>query len=114
MLPRISRLKKNLDIERVFKKGKKVREGFLVLAVSQNDLAETRFGFVVSQKVSKRAVQRNQLKRRLRESIRPRVSEIKKGLDIILLATPGLEKKDFWEIKKTVNLLLKKSKCLRE
>ena len=122
MLSKISRLKKKKDIEKVFKKGKRFKEDFLILKITKNALSQTRFGFVVSQKVSKKAVIRNKIKRRLREMVSKKGKKLKKGrhplvtrpgMDIVLIALPGLETKDFWEIDETLNKLFKKAKCLK-
>jgi len=101
---------KKKDFEYVFKKGGKIKEDFLVLITAKNKLNKTRFGFIVSQKVSKKATVRNKVKRRLRAAVK--LKTIKEGLDVIFIALPGLEKKDFREIKETVNILFKKAKYL--
>jgi ribonuclease P protein component len=114
MLPKINRLKRKKEIERVFKKGEGFKEDFLILKTAKNNFKNSRFAFVVSQKVSKKATLRNKVRRKLRELVKAKVKKIKKGKDLILVAVPGLEKKDFWEIEETVNKLFKKAKCLEE
>ncbi len=111
MLSEIDRLRKKKDIERVFGKGKRFKEGFLILKITRNDLSQTRFGFIVSRKVSKKATLRNKIKRRLRAIVGKKMGKLKKGLDVLLIAYPGLETKDFWEIDETLNKLFKKAKC---
>ena len=112
MSSKIDRLKKTKDIERVSKKGKRFKEDLLVLKITKNALSQTRFGFVVSQKVSKKAALRNKIKRRLKEMVNQKGKKFKKGLDVLLITCPGLETKDFWEIDETLDKLLKKAKCL--
>jgi len=112
MLSKVNRLKKQKDIEWVFKRGKGVKEAFLFLKFVKNNLNASRFAFVVSLKVSKKAVLRNKIKRRLRELVKSRLSKIKKGYDIVLTAVPGLETKEFWEIEAIINKLFKKAKLL--
>ena len=114
MLPKIDRLRKKKDIERVFGKGKRFKEDFLILKITRNDLSQTRFGFIVSQKVSKKAAVRNKIKRRLRELVRLKLKKLKKGLDALLIVYPGLEIKDFWEIEGTINRLFLKAKIINE
>ena len=96
MLPKQNRLKLKKDFERIFKQGKGYKQNFLFLKVLENGLKETRFGFIVSKKISKKAVIRNKLKRRLREVIRDKLKEekIRPGIDVVLTAFPGLEEKD--------------------
>lgn len=112
MLTKINRLRKENDFEKLFKKGKSFKNGFLILRVAQNDLKESRFGFIVSQKVSKKATLRNKIKRRLRDVIQRNIKDVKKNLDIALIALPGLEKKNFLETKETLNVLLKKANLI--
>lgn len=109
MLPKQNRLKKRKDFEKVFKQGRGFKEDFLFLKVIENNLEVSRFGFLVSQKVSKKAVVRNKIKRRLRELLKTKLPEIKKGIDGVLIALPGLEDRDFWELEKILTKLLEKA-----
>ncbi len=107
MLPKINRIKKKKDFEEIFKKGKNLKNGFLIFKVAKNNLNQSRFGFVVSQKVSKKATIRNKIKRRMSEIIRLNSKNIKNGIDAVLVALPGIEKKEFSEIQNSINKLLK-------
>ena len=138
MLPKENRLKKNKDFKKVFKEGKGFKEDFLVLKKAKNNLKISRFGFVVSKTFFKKATLRNKIKRRLRESVRIKLNEIKKGvdgcyprtgppasreglasrptirpgMDVVLIVLPGVETKDFWEIEETIDRLFKKAKII--
>ena len=114
MLPKKNRLKNKKDFERIFKQGKSFKEDFLFLKIRKNNLKESRFGFIVSLKVSKKAVLRNKVKRRLREIIKERLPEIKSGIDGVLIAQRNIEEKDFSEIKEVINKLFKKAKILND
>ena len=113
MLSKDSRLKKKKDFEHVFKKGKGFKEGFLFVKLVRNNLKITRFGFVVGYKVSKKAVLRNKVKRRLREAVKAELLKIKKGLDVVLVADKGLEPKNLKEIKMVVTNLFKKANIIQ-
>lgn len=86
----------------------------------ENNLGLNRFGFVVSLKVSKKATLRNKVRRRLSEIIKaeerniPFGGQIKPGTDLVIIALPGIEKKEFLEIKEAVNSALAKAKCLNQ
>lgn len=108
MLAAKNRLKKKKDFENVFKNGKGQSEGFLYAKFVKNNLADSRFGFIVSAKFSKRAVARNKIKRWLREAIKP--EEIKKGMDVAIIANPGFKTDNFSSFKKVVEKLLAKAK----
>jgi ribonuclease P protein component len=105
-------LKRKKDFERVIKKGKKIEKDFLVLKFSRNSLDVTRTGFVVSQKVSKKAILRNKIKRRLREIMKINLPNLKPGYDLIFFTKKGIIEKNFLEIKDTVEQILKKAKLI--
>jgi len=113
MLTQKNRLKKKKDFERVFKEGKGLKEDFLILKMSENNLSQSRFGFIVGTKISKKAILRNKLKRRLRELVRGKIGKIKKGFDIILIAQPGLENRDFWELEEISTRIFSRAKLLK-
>jgi len=113
MLSGDNRLKKKKDFEHVFKKGKGFKEGFLFVKLVKNNLKTTRFGFVVGYKVSKKAVLRNKVKRRLREAIKAELPKIRKGLDVVLVADKGFETKDHKETEAVVARLFKKAKIIQ-
>lgn len=114
MFKKENRLQKEKDIERVFRKGKGFRENLLALKLLKNDLEENRFAIVVSRKVAKKASLRNKIRRRLREAIKEKRGGARAGLDIVLVALPGLEKKEFEEIKKSLTKLFLKAKLLKK
>lgn len=100
MLHRKYRLTRKKDFEILFKDGKFFAGRFVHMQMWKIDpdkyprrvfdLNETRFGFVVSKKVSKRAVDRNLIKRRMRESVRLYIKDtaVRGGYLIAFLATP--------------------------
>ena len=110
MLPVRNRLKKKKDFERIFKEGQGFKQGFLYLKIKKNNLKSSRFGFIVSKKFAKKAVIRNKIKRRLRELIKIKLPEIKKGIDGIIIVIPGLKTTDFRQLEEIINKLFKKAK----
>ena len=116
MLPKANRLKKNKEFERVFKRGQSFREDFLILRVILNNLKNSRFGFIVSSKVSKKASFRNKIKRWLRAAILSqlrRVDKIQKSADIVIIVKPETDIKGFQEIGEAINKLFKKVKIAK-
>jgi len=109
MLPAKNRLNKKKDFNRVFKKGKALKEDFLILKYVKTESKHAKFGFIVSKKVAKKATIRNKVKRILRELIRARIPRAKKGIDAVLIGLPGIEKKEFLEVEKTIEKLFKKA-----
>ncbi len=105
-----NRLRKKKDFQRVLKdkQSRALTVSFLGARILENGLAYTRVGFVVSKKVSKKAVVRNKIKRQLREIVRLKVKDFKKGFDIVVFVKPGNLVSDFKEIKSTTETLFKK------
>jgi len=106
MLPKVNRLTKKKDFEAVFKQGKGIKQDSLYLKYKKNNLQQCRFGIVVGKNYSKKAVERNKIKRRIREILR-KMSADTKGFDVIVVALPRAEN-DFKKLKENVEKLLKK------
>ena len=96
----------------VFRKGKGLKDALLFLRFAPRSFGETRCGIVVSQKVSKKATVRNKVKRRIKAIVKQRLPKIKKGTDLVLIAKPGLETKDFQEIEGIIDKLLLGAKII--
>lgn len=84
------------------------REEYISLKVLKNNLNFNRFGFVVSGKVSKKSVERNKIKRRLRETVRLKLPGTGAGYDIVIVAKPEIKDKAYQEIEKIINKILAK------
>ncbi len=112
MLKKEFRLRKQKDFENVFNKGVYFSEKLLILKAVENSLSFSRFGFVVSKKISKKAVERNRIKRLMSEIIRLSQEKIKPGFDIVFISKVGIVGKNFEEIKETMEKLLKKIRLL--
>ena len=109
MLARVNTIKKAQDFDAIFKGAKSFRSDFFSLKTIKNKSGANRFAFMVSQKVSKKAVLRNKVRRRLAESVQGETKRIKKGTDLLIIALPGIEKKEFIEIKTTLVEALKRA-----
>ncbi|MCX6765195.1 MAG: ribonuclease P protein component [Candidatus Nealsonbacteria bacterium] len=109
MLPKENRLKNKKDFEKVFKNGKGFKDGLLYVKFAGNNLKDSRFGFIVSTKVSKKAVVRNKIKRILRAALKSELKDIKKGVDAVIITSPGIEINDL-NIK--IEKLLEKAKLI--
>lgn len=112
MLSEKYRLKKEKDFQRIFKKGKWFKEGFLFLKMVENNSSNSRFGFSVGKNFSKKAFLRNRAKRKLRELVKTRIKKIKKGVDVLMMVRSGLEKKSSSEIEENLDNLFRKADLL--
>ena len=112
MLPREHRLKSERDIKLLFSKGKGVHHKLVGVKTRKNDQPSSRFVFVVSTKVHKRAWRRNRLRRRLREIVRTHLSHIEPGFDIALMAKKDALEAPFEQLEASALAALKKAKVL--
>ncbi|MGD8907773.1 MAG: ribonuclease P protein component [Chromatiales bacterium] len=81
------------DYRRVFSDGlRSVDRCFLVLACSSG-FQRSRLGLAVSKKISRRAVDRNRIKRLIRESFRIHQHRLV-GLDLVVVARQGASRAD--------------------
>jgi ribonuclease P protein component len=101
-LPFKNRLKGKKDVGLILKEGKGKKGKFLIFKFLETKLKESRFAFIVSKKVSRKAVVRNKVKRRLSEIVRERIKELSKNIDGVFIALPGIEKESFQSIKKEI------------
>lgn len=108
MLAKKYKLKKKNDFKKVFDNGKYYQQGFISLKFFKNNLDITRFGLIVSSKISKKAVERNKIKRRIENTIQINQKNIKTGFDIIILVRPEIVKEKYINIKKNLLILLNK------
>lgn len=106
MLATQNRLRQKKDIDRAFKSGRSLREGTFLMKALKNHLPDSRIGFIVSQKVAKKAVSRNRIKRRLRAIVGKNLECLQKGVDLLFVALPGSEKKNFASTKADIDKLL--------
>lgn len=86
MIGRTNRFHGRASIKRLYTRGKSVRAGHLALKYSPNGRPGYRLAVVVSRKVSKSAVVRNRIRRRLYENVRILSSEFTTSYDLVLLA----------------------------
>ena len=112
MLAKKYRLTRQKDFDNVFKKGRSFFVKEVGIKVLKNDLGYPRFGFVVSNKIAKKATERNKIKRRLREVIRLKLPKVKVGVDGVVVARAGIEKLEYQDIERRIDTCLRKLRIL--
>ncbi|MBS0352134.1 MAG: ribonuclease P protein component [Proteobacteria bacterium] len=84
-LPKKFRLIKNLEIKGVYQQGCVSRDNFFTCHYSPNDKFFSRLGVLVSKKKIPLAVQRNRIKRQVKEAFRLKRTELPQ-YDIVIVA----------------------------
>jgi len=118
MLPRKYRLPLRTELVRVQKEGKLFQGRLFSLLVTKqppttnHQSPTTRFGFIISTKVHKKAVKRNRAKRLLSEAIMGLALGIKPDFDIIVLARKKVIEANLEEIRKEIERLFIKAEVI--
>lgn len=82
--PHPEKLKKSWEFQRAYKKGNKYWDAYFVIYVYHTQLRRPRLGITVSKKVGK-SVQRNRVKRLIREAFRMLKLELHQDYDIVVV-----------------------------
>lgn len=108
MLKKENRIRKKKDFDRAFKAGRSFFGKIIGLKVVVNDLEYSRFGIIISAKVSKKAVERNRIRRIIREEIKKVIQKINLGKDFVFIVNPEASQFSPKEIRLIINNLLAK------
>ena len=88
-------LKKDSDFRKVYKHGKSFANRNLVMYILDNKSDSTRVGISVSKKVGN-AINRNKIRRRIKESYRLNIdANVKYGYDIVFIARVAIKEADY-------------------
>lgn len=97
-------IKKNNEYRKVYNHGISLANKHVVIFAYRNDLSWRRFGFSVSKKIGN-AVQRNKVRRKLKEICRINADWFCDSCDYIIIARKGIEDLEYYLIKKSVEKL---------
>ena len=89
MLPHKHRIPSS-ELSSIMRFGKRVQTPGLSMVYRVLTISHSRFAFVVSTKIDKRATGRNRMRRLMSESVRLHTQEIKPGIDGVFIAKKGL------------------------
>lgn len=105
-------LKTNRDFERVFKKGRSAAHRDLVVLGYKRRPSRFRVGFCISRKTGK-AVQRNRLRRRLREIVRRVEGRLDPKWDLVIVSKPSSTELTFALLQERLICLLERLGILK-
>ena len=113
MLPRQHRLTKESEFKQVLSKGKTVQGKLFALKILESTaFTPSKIGIITSKKIAKQAVYRNRARRRLRETIRTHLKELKTGYLAVILTKREIVDSDYATISEEVEMLFGKGGLL--
>ncbi len=102
-----AKLIKTDEFSSVFNFRKRISAKYLAVHYQPNQIGHARLGLVVGKKVAKRAVDRNYMRRVLREFFRVQQYEIN-HVDLVIRVQKKFEKEDFVQVKQEFVTLIAK------
>lgn len=107
MLKKKNRIISSVVFKEVFTKGKTKENEYFKIIFKKNDLDYSRYGVIVKAQNSKSAVQRNVLKRRIRNILNNSLLLFSKGFDVVIITKKDCLSMNFSKLKESFNELLK-------
>ncbi len=114
MLKRKHKLKKKNDFKELFDQGRSYYGDFLKIKTKANNLGFNRFAFVVGLKISKKAVWRNKIKKRLEEIVFDEKEKLKCCFDIVVIPSDKIIEKEYQLIKEELTCLFEKAGLIKK
>ena len=111
-MPQLPTLRRRADFEAIARDGSARSTSLLVLRWVRTERAETRIGLSTPKAVGG-SVQRNRVRRRLREILRRRVDAIGPGWDLLLIARPAAGQATFAELGDAIDAALRRAEIGR-
>ena len=107
--PKSDRILKRQAFRRVYDAGKKIQTRFFTAFVLPNSQEQSRIGITATRKTGN-SVQRNRMRRRVRELYRRNKWRVPPGIDIVINVKDGLARAGYDEIEKDFAKLWERSK----
>ena len=107
-MPALPMLRRRADFEAIGRHGTARSTPLLVLRWMRTDRGETRIGLSTPRTLGG-AVQRNRVRRRLRELVRTRMERIGPGWDLLIIARPAAGTATHAELGEALDALVRRS-----
>jgi len=104
VFPRNSRLVSQSDFQHVFSGARKIANRSFTVLLRKNSCQQARLGMAISKKIARRAVDRNRIKRHVRENFRS-LGQQMDHVDIVVLGRNGIAKRNRYELANDINEL---------
>ena len=100
--PAVLRLRRKRDFDSVYARGRRVGDRFFALTASPNEAGLARLGLAVATKAAGSSVERNRLRRLIRETFRLRQHELP-CVDVVVSARPPARGSGNIELRASLN-----------
>jgi len=107
--PKCLRVRKRKDFQKLKENGKRYFTKNFIVIIGKNDVNLPRIGIIVARKYGK-AVERNRMKRLIREFFRQNKKLFKVGYDYLIIVKNNCDLKNYWEVKAELEDFLKRQK----
>lgn len=107
------RLRRSEDFARLRKEGRVTRHPMLLVSTAPNGLAHNRYGFVTPKRLGK-AVQRNRVRRLLREAVRLLHPHLLQGQDVAVIARRDAVGASYDLVQRAVHKAFRRAGLLRD
>ncbi len=108
MLIKNLRLRRSRDISRVYGRGRFVSVGTVTAKILSNGYPDSRLAVVVGKKISKKAVLRNRIRRRLVATIQQKWQTVAPGYDIVITVREDVSELPPDQLTALIDRLMKK------
>lgn len=109
----MNKITKNNDYKAVYSCNNSISDYNLVIFIKKNNCLYNRYGFTSAKKI-KHAVDRNRIRRRLKEIVRLNEDKIAIGYDIVFMARVNAVNADYKSLEYSFNKLLRRAKLTRK
>ncbi|MBI2462934.1 MAG: ribonuclease P protein component [Candidatus Spechtbacteria bacterium] len=107
---RLLALRGSYNIQNLFSKGRVIKTPHFLIRYKEKKDDSVRAGVIVTKKIAKKAVQRNKIKRQVRECLRSVADFFIGGVDVIVI--PNSIDMEFQDMKNEIILALKTSRLI--
>lgn len=112
-MKKIITIKRSRDFTKTLKRGKSAADKYIVLYMISNNLEINRIGISIGKKVGN-SVNRNRVKRLIRENYRAIKNRLKTGFDFVFIPRQPSKEAHCKDIENSLNKLFKKLGVLKE
>lgn len=112
MINKKNRLKKDKEIEAVFKNKKVCYNKLVGVLIKKNLLKHNRFVVIVSSKTIKKASERNKIKRQVKAILKEKENSFSYNVDLVVLLKKDIVLSDIQQIEENLLFCFKKLKII--